>query len=85
MQADVLTSAPPGKPLNQRRKGSQVERRGRKRKVGAKGVALLMSPAIYRYPGIMGLVPGLQRKKDWNSALPEIRPEPEFEFSAKRR
>ena len=32
LQADVLTSAPPGKPLNQRRKGSQVERRrGRRR------------------------------------------------------
>ena len=30
---------------------------------------------------------GLQRREDWNSALPENQtiPEPEFEFSAKRR
>ena len=52
---------------------------------GVKGVALKTSPATYRYTGIMGLFPGLQRREDWNSALPEIRPEPEFKFSAKRR
>ena len=33
-------------------------------------MALQTSPATCRYPGL-----GLQRREDWNSALPEIRPE----------
>ena len=61
------------------------EEGGGGRRRGTKGVAFQTSPATYRYPGIMGLFPGLQRREDWNSALPEIRPEQEFEFSAKRR
>ena len=44
------------------RKGSQVERRGRRRERGVKGVALQTSPATYRYPGIMGLFPGPPEK-----------------------
>ena len=40
--------------------------------VVVKGVPLQTTPATYRYPGIMG---GLQRREDWNSALPEIRPD----------
>ena len=45
------------------RKGSQVERRrGRRRERGAKGVALQMSPATCRYPGIMKFYPGASRE-----------------------
>ena len=58
------------------RKGSQAERRkGRRRERGTKGVALQMSPATCRYPGITGLYPGPPEKGDWDSALPEIRPD----------
>ena len=100
LQPDPLTSAPPGKPLNTRiqslrrpqrfqgRKGSQVERRrGRKRERGVKGVALQMSPATYRYPGIMGIFPGPPEKGrlELGRTRHQTRPEPEFEFSAKRR
>ena len=54
------------------RKGSQVERtRGRRWERGVKGVALQTSPATCRYPGIMGLTLGLQRREDWDLALPE--------------
>ena len=42
---------------------------------GAKGVALQTSPATYRYPGVWDFSLGLQRRKDWNLALPEIRPD----------
>ena len=42
------------------RKGSPTERRrGRRQGRGAKEVALQMSPATCRYPGIMGLHPRL--------------------------
>ena len=100
LQADPLTSAPPGKPLNTRiqslrrpqrfqgRKGSQVERRrGRRQERGAKGVAFQMSPATYRYPGVMGLFPGPPEKRglELGPTGNQTRPEPEFEFSAKRR
>ena len=45
------------------RKGSQVERRrGRRRERGTKGVALQMSPATCRYPGVMRLYPGASRE-----------------------
>ena len=112
LQADALTLALPGKPLNTRiqslrkppiktqnfrskyqhqrfqgRKGNQVERRGRRREREAKGVALQTSPATYRYPGVMGLFPGPPEKGglELSPSRNQTRPEPEFEFSAKRR
>ena len=71
------------------RKRDQVEREGvgEKRSLrvgerkGKKGVTLQKLPATCRYPGIMGLFLGLQRREDWNSAPPES----EFEFSPRRR
>ena len=55
--------------------------------VGEKGVALQMSPATYRYPGVMGLSPGPPEKGrlELGPTRNQTRPEPEFEFSAKRR
>ena len=52
-----------------------------------KGVALQMSPATYRYPGVMGLFPGPLEKGglELGPTRNQTRPEPEFEFSAKRR
>ena len=70
------------------RKGSQVERRkGRRRERGTKGVALQTSPATCRYPGIMGLDPGPPEKRglELGPTRNQTRPEPEFEFSTKRR
>ena len=69
------------------RKGSQVERRGRRQETGGKGVALQTSPATYRYPGVLGLYPGPPEKGglELSPTRNQIRPEPEFEFSAKRR
>ena len=70
------------------RKGSQVERRrGRRRERGTKGVALQMSPATCRYPGIMGLYPEPLEKGrvKLSPTRNQTRTEPEFEFSAKRR
>ena len=67
---------------------SQVERRrGRRWERGAKGVALQMSPAAYRYPSIMGLFPGPSEKGglELGPTRNQTRPEPEFELSAKRR
>ena len=53
---------------------------------GAKGVALQTSPATYRYPGVMGLFPGPPEKGELElgPTRNQTRPEPEFEFSAKR-
>ena len=51
------------------RKGSQVERRGE----GAKWVAFLMSLADTQ--ALRDFALSLQRREDWNSALPETRPE----------
>ena len=70
------------------RKGSQPERRRRRRgERGAKGVALQTSPATCRYPGVMGLYPGPPEKGGLKLGpiRNQTRPEPEFEFSAKRR
>ena len=70
------------------RKGSQVERRrGRRRARGAKRVALQMSPATYRYPGVVGLYPGPPEKGglELGPTRNQTRPEPEFEFSAERK
>ena len=70
------------------RKGSQVERRrGRQQERGAKRVALQTSPATCRYPGVVGLYPGPPEKGglELSPTRNQIRPEPEFEFSAKRR
>ena len=51
-----------------------------------KGVDLQMSPATYRYPGIMGLFPGPPEKGglELGPTRNQTRPEPEFKFSAKR-
>ena len=49
-----------------------------------KGVALQTYPATDTQ-ALWDFSLGLQRREDWNSALPETRPEPEFEFSVKRR
>ena len=92
LQADALTSAPPGKPLNTRiqsfrkppietqqrfqgRKGSQVERRRGRRWEGGRGKGWpyrrLLPPTDSQ--GLWDFSLGLQRREDWNSALPEIR------------
>ena len=69
-------------------KRDQVERRGVKRwERGAKKVALQTSLAICRYPGITGLYPGPPEKGELElgPTRNQSRPEPDFEFSAKRR
>ena len=55
--------------------------------VVVKGVALQTSSATYRYLGIMGLFPGPPEKggQELGPTRNQTRPEPEFEFSAKRR
>ena len=55
------------------RKGSQVERRGRRWERGAKGWSYrrLLPPADTQ--ALWDFTLGLQRREDWNSALPEIR------------
>ena len=60
------------------------KKRGGKRK---KGVALQTSPATYRYPGVTGLFPGPPEKGGLklSPTRNQTRPEPEFEFSARRR
>ena len=100
LQADALTSALPGKPLNTRiqslrkppiktqnfrskyqhqrfqgRKGNQVERRGRRRERRKKGwpYRRLLPPTDTQ--ALWDLSLGLQRREDWNLALPEIRPD----------
>ena len=57
------------------------------RRSGAKGVALQTSPATYRCPGVMGLFLGPPEKGglELGPTRNQTRPEPEFEFSAKRR
>ena len=68
------------------RKGSQVERRGRRRERGAKGVALQTSPATCRYPDVTGLYPGPPEKGglELGPTRNQTSTEPEFKFSAKR-
>ena len=63
------------------------EEGGGSRRGGEKGVALQMSPATYRCPGVMGLFPGPPEKGglELSPTRNQTRPEPEFEFSAKRR
>jgi len=53
---------------------------------GTNGVALQMSPATFRYPGFMGLYSGPPEKGglELGPTRNQTRPEPEFEFSAKR-
>ena len=55
--------------------------------MGAEGVALQTSPATYRYPGVMGLFSGIPEKGglELGPTRNQTRPEPEFEFSAKKR
>ena len=87
LQADALTSAPPGKPLNTgiqvlTSKISREERKpgGRKKgeevgEAGRKGwpYRRLLPPTDTQALWDFSL--GLQRREDWNSALPEIRPD----------
>ena len=60
---------------------------GRRQESGAKGVALQTSSATCRYPGVMGLYPGPPEKggRELGPNRNQTRPEPEFEFSTKRR
>ena len=62
------------------------EEEGGRGRGGAKGVALQTSPATYRCPGVMGLFPGPPEKRrlELGPTRNQTRPEPEFEFSAKR-
>ena len=57
------------------------------RRGGTKGVALQTSLATYRHPGVMGRFPGPPEKGglELGPTRNQTRPEPEFEFSAKRR
>ena len=82
LQIQVLTS----KISREERKPGR-KKKGEKAGAGAKGVALQTSPATYRYPGIMGLFPGPPEKgrPELSPTRNQTRPEPEFEFSAKRR
>ena len=60
---------------------------GEKAGEGEKGVVLQTSLATCRYPGVMGLYPGPPEKGglDLGPTRNQTRPEPEFEFSAKRK
>ena len=72
LQADPLTSAPPGKPLNIRIQSLELQiqvrdfKGGKEARLkegggggrGGERVALQTSPATCRYPGVMGLYPG---------------------------
>ena len=60
---------------------------GEKAGEGAKGVVLQTSPATCRYPGVMGLYPGPPEKGglELGPTRNQTGPEPEFEFSVKRR
>ena len=60
---------------------------GRRQERGAKGVAWQTTSATCRYPGIMGLYPGPPEKGrlELDPTRNQTKPEPEFEFSAKRR
>ena len=63
------------------------KKKGEEAGEGVKGVALQTSSATYRYPGVMGLFPGPPEKGglELGPTRNQTRPEPEFEFSAKRR
>ena len=65
-------------------KGVSVRERKRKKKKGWP-YRHFLPPADTQV--LQDFPPGLQRREDWNSALTrnQTRPEPEFEFSAKRR
>ena len=94
LQADALTSAPPGKPLNTgiqvlTSKISREERKpgGRKKgeevgEAGRKGwpYRRLLPPTDTQALWDFSL--GLQRREDWNSALPEIRPDQKQNLSS---
>ena len=73
-----------GKEARLKEEGEEV---GDGRWAAAKGVALQTSPATYRYPGVMGLFPGPPENRglELGPTRNQTRPEPEFEFSAKRR
>ena len=68
-------------------KEARLKEEGGGGKGEAKGVALQTSPATYRCSGIMGLFPGPPEKEglELGPTRNQTRPEPEFEFSAKRR
>ena len=68
-------------------KEARLKEEGGGGKGEATGVALQTSPATYRYPGVMGLFPGPPEKGGLalSPYRNQTRPEPEFEFSAKRR
>ena len=82
LQIQVLTSK-----ISKGGKEARLKEGGRRQEKGAKGVALQMSPATYRYPGVMGLFPGPPENGGLELSLTrnQTRSEPEFEFSAKRK
>ena len=86
LQADALTSAPPGKPLNIRIQvlTSKISREERKPGGRKKGEEAGGGRKGWRYRHLLPPTDtqalwdfslGLQRSEDWNSALPEIRPD----------
>ena len=83
LQIPVLTSSK----ISKGGKEVRLKEEGEEAGGGAKEVALQMSPATYRYPGVMGLFPGPPEKGglELGPTRNQTRPEPEFEFSAKKR
>ena len=75
LQADALTSAPPGEPLNKRINGGKEARLKEEGVGGGRGgqkgwpYRRLLAPADTQ--ALWDFTLGLQRREDWNSALPE--------------
>ena len=92
LQADALTSAPPGKPLNTRIKDFKGGKEARLKEEGGgggrwgcvKGLALQTYPATDTQ-ALWDFSLGLQRREDWNLALPEIRPDQNQNLSSLSR
>ena len=82
LQIQVLTTSKISKGGKEARLKEEMGGSGRR---GQK--ALQTSPATCRYPGVMGLCPGPPEKGglELDPTRNQTRPEPEFEFSAKRR
>ena len=82
LQIQVLTSK-----ISRKERKPGWKRRERRQERGVKGVALHTSPVTYRHLGDMGRFPGPPEKGglEFGPTRNQTRPEPEFEFSAKRR
>ena len=85
LQADALTSAPPGKPLNTRILTSKISKGGKEARLkeegggggrgGRKGWPYICLRPPTDIQALWDFPLCLQRMEDWNSALPEIRPD----------